>query len=367
MSTNHRPLRILMLSWRGPFHPNRGGAELYTEEILKRLSARGHEVTWYSGGFKGNDLRHVESIDLIYGSRHILVYLSGHLWLRRNIRQFDVVIDQMNTFGFLAHRVTNRVVVLFHQLADDVWDVEVSWPFNKVGRLMEKLVLRQYRNSAFVTMSQTTVTELKEIGWNGPGYVAATGIDRIATYSKTDFPSLCFLGRFQAKAKRLDHAAHILTEVRKLIPDVRLRVIGRGSPPEDLMNIDGVDFYVDIDDETRDEILGSSWCCVATSVREGWGRMVTEAGAMGTPTVAYDVPGLRDSVINGKTGLLVAEDVSVASDTLIALLKDSELLNKMGQAAQALALNMTWDNSVCNFEDVLQSIVNSDENLETPS
>jgi glycosyltransferase involved in cell wall biosynthesis len=38
------------------------------------------------------------------------------------------------------------------------------------------------------------------------------------------------------------------------------------------------------------------------SVREGWGLVVTEANRCGTPAIVYDVPGLRDSVRDGKTG-----------------------------------------------------------------
>ena len=43
-----------------------------------------------------------------------------------------------------------------------------------------------------------------------------------------------------------------------------------------------------------------------TSVREGWGLVVTEANACGTPAVVYNVPGLRDSVRNEETGLRIA-------------------------------------------------------------
>ena len=44
---------------------------------------------------------------------------------------------------------------------------------------------------------------------------------------------------------------------------------------------------------------------VTTSIREGWGITILEANACGIPSIAYDVPGLRESIIDGKTGLIV--------------------------------------------------------------
>ena len=325
-------------------------------EVLSRLAARGHEVVWYSGRARQSMPTRLGSIQLTYGFRGLLVYVSGHFWLRKHHSKFDVVIDQVNTFGFLAPWVTSRVLVLFHQLADDVWDAEVRWPFNLIGRFAERQILNRYRGTPFITMSQTTVMEMAHYGWQGPGFVAATGIDRISYYEKTPCPSVCFLGRFQAKAKRLDHAVKIFLEAKKQLPDLKFRAIGRGLPPREFLEIEGIEFYSDVDDNCRDELLGSSWCCIVTSVREGWGRMVSEAGAMGTTSLAYDVPGLRDSVVDGVTGLLVTPDIATAASALVALLKDSELLKKMGNSAQDMALSMTWDSSVDEIERVLLKV-----------
>ena len=325
-------------------------------EILRGLAARGHEVVWYSGRARSDMPTRLGSVQLIYGFRGLLVYMSGHFWLRKNHSKFDIVIDQINTFGFLAPWVTSRVVVLFHQLADDVWDAEVRWPFNLIGRFAETLMLNRYRRTPFITMSHTTVMEMAHYGWQGSGYVAATGIDRISVYEKTVYPSVCFLGRYQARAKRLDHAVKIFLEAKKHLPDLRFRAIGRGTPPMEFFDLEDVEFYSDVDDNWRDELLGSSWCCIVTSVREGWGRMVSEAGAMGTASLAYDVPGLRDSVVDGVTGLLVTPDITVAANALVALLKDSDLLKKMGDSAQEMAQSMTWESTVDEFERVLLTI-----------
>ena len=73
------------------------------------------------------------------------------------------------------------------------------------------------------------------------------------------------------------------------------------------MNIKDVVFYGHIKDEVKYDLLRKAHLLLVPSVREGWGLVVTEANAMGTPVIAYDSPGLRDSVVDQKTGILVKD------------------------------------------------------------
>ena len=76
------------------------------------------------------------------------------------------------------------------------------------------------------------------------------------------------------------------------------------------------------------------------SYREGFGNVVIEAAAMGVPTVGTDIIGLRDAVINGKTGLLVKpKDADALADALEVLLKDEAMRTRMGMAARQRALS----------------------------
>ncbi len=58
----------------------------------------------------------------------------------------------------------------------------------------------------------------------------------------------------------------------------------------------GVTFLGHVSEEEKRERLARAHALVATSVREGWGLVVTEAAASGTVSIGYDVPGLRDSI-----------------------------------------------------------------------
>ena len=73
-------------------------------------------------------------------------------------------------------------------------------------------------------------------------------------------------------------------------------VIGNGYLYRELkkLNIKDVFFYGYIKNELKFEMLGKAHIILIPAVREGWGLVVTESNAMGTPAVAYNVPGLRD-------------------------------------------------------------------------
>ncbi len=346
-------MRIAMLSWRGPQHPRRGGAEVYTERVLRGLVERGHDVTWYSARFEGELLPEWHGIQLEYGWPGMWVYVSGHRWARKHRHRYDLFVDQVNSVGFCLPMARLPVACLIHQLAADVWDAEVHWPANHLGRILEHLVLRCYRETPFMTMCQSTIDELHSVGWRGTGYVTPTGIDRTYSVRKGTVPAIMFLARFEAKAKRLDHAVAIHEQVRKVIPECELWVIGRGTPPVWLDGLPGVRVFRNVTNDERDRLLGEAWCCLATSVREGWGRMVTESGAAGTPTVGYDVPGLRDSIIDGKTGYLVPESIDTAAEVLVKLIRRPEQIQRLGEAAREEAAKVTWERSTDEFERAL--------------
>jgi glycosyltransferase involved in cell wall biosynthesis len=74
---------------------------------------------------------------------------------------------------------------------------------------------------------------------------------------------------------------------------------------------------------------------------EGWGIVVVEANACATPAIAYDVPGLRDCIVNSSTGFVVDDDASFAN-RLTELLTGRELLASMSQNAYEWATRFSW-------------------------
>jgi glycosyltransferase involved in cell wall biosynthesis len=123
------------------------------------------------------------------------------------------------------------------------------------------------------------------------------------------------------------------------------------------MNIKDVVFYGHANNELKYELLRKAHIVLMPSVREGWGLVVTEANAMGTPVVAYNVPGLRDSVIDGETGVLVKDNSpqNLAHRT-ISLLTDRSLLKKYSDNALAFSTQFSWDNTAGAFDKIIREI-----------
>jgi glycosyltransferase involved in cell wall biosynthesis len=94
------------------------------------------------------------------------------------------------------------------------------------------------------------------------------------------------------------------------------------------------------------------------AIREGWALVVTESNAMGTPVVAYNVPGLRDSVRHNETGVLV-EDNSPAglASSAIHLLGDRSRLERYSSTCLLYSKQFSWDTSTDIFERIIRDVI----------
>jgi glycosyltransferase involved in cell wall biosynthesis len=134
-------------------------------------------------------------------------------------------------------------------------------------------------------------------------------------------------------------------------PTAELLVIGRGSARPGLEKLadelglgDRTRFTGFVSNEERDSLLTKCRLCVCASEKEGWGLTVIEANQLGTPVVASDVPGLRDSVRDGQTGLLVPYgDVEAFAEGIGRLLEEDALSLEMSRAALRWSHHFDWD------------------------
>jgi glycosyltransferase involved in cell wall biosynthesis len=92
------------------------------------------------------------------------------------------------------------------------------------------------------------------------------------------------------------------------------------------------------------------------SAVEGWGLVVTEAASRETPTIAFDVPGLRDSVVDGETGVLARGESSFAA-AWCTLALSGHRREVMGKAARDRAARYRWDRTVRQFRAVASEAV----------
>jgi len=177
-------------------------------------------------------------------------------------------------------------------------------------------------------------------------------------------PTLLFLGRLK-KYKRVDLVIEAVARLAESGTDVELVVGGSGDQLEELTSLvdglgvsDRVRFAGFVSEEEKLRLLRTSWIHVLTSSKEGWGMSNLEAAACGTPTVASDSPGLRESVRDGETGCLVPHgDVVALTAALADLIANPETRGEMGRAARRFAEGFSWDSSAEAFESVLNRVV----------
>jgi len=164
------------------------------------------------------------------------------------------------------------------------------------------------------------------------------------------------------KYKGLQLAFEAFSKVVKESPDARLLVAGSGPYQDQLARISvalgiskNVKFLGRVSETSKFKLYGESRIAISPSHREGFGISVIEANSVGTPVVGWDVPGMRDSILNGSTGMLVPfRDQSAFAHHITRLLTDDSLWASMSQNALQWARKHSWDHSANEFGDAIE-------------
>jgi len=223
--------------------------------------------------------------------------------------------------------------------------------------------LKNYNEIPTVTVSESTKMDLINLGFKKvftvPEGISFNPLKEVPEKEKE--PTVIYLGRLK-RAKRPDLVIKAFKIVKEKTPNAKLWVVGDGYLRKDLEKIapDGVKFFGHISEEEKIKLLSKAWVMVNPSIREGWGINVIEANACGTLAVAYDIPGLRDSIINEKTGLLVKEngDVEKLAEAIIRVLEDEKLRRTLNVNALEYSKNFSWDKTAQEFVRILEKVVN---------
>lgn len=319
------------------------------DEVTRCWARGGHTVTLISSATHGAEteemnggVRIVRIGKLTRGTHHLL----GPRYLRREPRA-DVVLESINTIPYVLPLRNSELppfVPLVHQLARDVWFAELKKPLAIAAHAVEPLLYKPYRNVHMLAVSNSTRRDLLDAGVRAVTVIPQGGIGTQAVPEKAHNPTFLFVGRL-SRNKRPTHAMAAFSIIKKRLPGARLWMIGTGDMESGLARrqVEGAELLGRVDRAELLERMGRAHVLLATSVREGWGLVVTEANAMGTPAVAYDVPGLRDSILNGETGILVQENPAALADAAVDLLTHREIYERLRKNALAWGASQSWD------------------------
>lgn len=366
-------LRILVVNWLDRENPQAGGAELHLHETFGRLARRGHEVTALVSGWPGCPPRvALDGLEVHRAGSRYTFSVAARRAYRKSLaaRSFDVVVEDLNKVPlFTPLWVEAPVVLLVHHLFGATAFQAGPAPVAVATWLLERPIPWVFRNTPTVAVSESTREDLVRRGMLPEQIeVIPNGVD-VDHYTPGDTgryerPTLLYLGRLK-RYKRIDLGLEAVAALVAEGLDVEILIAGDGEDAGALrakarsLGIEGrARFLGFIDEERKLELLRRSWLHVLTSPKEGWGISNLEAAACGTPSVASDSPGLRESVLDGETGLLVPHgDVRALATALGRVLRDDELRARMSARARAFAEGLSWSAAADALEATLTRVV----------
>ena len=327
-------------------------------------------TSWFKG------LRHIERIDGYYVER-VGTDQNYILHVPRILRQYsewaEIIVEDTSKVPLMTPLLRHQrtpVIAIVHHLNRDIYFQELPPHKAIIAYILESIMPKLYSllpDVMLVAVSKSTKEELGRLGANLQRIrIVSNGINEYelndeSLTCKDPEPTIIFFSRI----KKYKQPHHVLLAFRKILKqnsNVKLIIAGKGT--EYLfkylrrLKIDhATEIYGEVDDETKSRLLSRAWVLVQTSRKEGFGITVLEAAICGTPTICYDVPGLRDAVKHMKTGILVNfNDINELAKAITLLLQNERLRNSLSRNAYHHAKRFSWDKSARTFIKILEEL-----------
>lgn len=370
-------MKILVFNWSDIKNPDSGGAEILTHEMAKRWVRAGNSVTQFCSKFSnGKEEEIIDGVRIIrQGSPiirdpHVPVHLAAYFWYQRFGKgKFDVIVDEIHGIPFFTPLyVKEKKVALICEVANELWDVTFPFPFNVIGKSIERKYFHHYKNVPFLTISSSTRSDLIRMGvLAGKITVLPMGLTvprYVRRFPKEKKTTCIFVGRI-SKTKGIEDCVEAIKIISQRIQGIQLWIVGQGDDAYlrklklkirklSLQNV--IKFYGFVSQAKKFELMSRAHIILVSSVKEGWGLIVPEAGIVGTPAVAYNVSGLRDIITNGINGVLSDANPHAMSGKVVEIFENEKLYKKITEGALIRAKSFHWDETARGAFNVLQKI-----------
>ena len=365
-------MNILAVNWLDIENPQAGGAEVHFFELFGRLARRGHRVRLLCSGWEGAEpLTTIQGIEVHrVGGRNSFAALARRAFraLHRSETP-DIVVEDVNKLPlYLTTLCDTPFCAIIPHLFGSTAFREASWPTASIVWLAERPIPRVYRRAGFHAISESTRDDLVARGVQRERIrVIHPGVEadrlRPGPGFESSAPYFLYVGRLK-RYKGVEVALQALALARRDIPDLTLRVAGSGDDLDRLARVaeslgigEAVRFHGYVAEEEKVALLRGAVANVFPSPKEGWGMTIVEAAACGTPSLASDSPGLRDSVHDGVSGYLVPHgDAAALAERMVALIRDPDGTERLGAAARRFAETLTWERAADLTEEHLTEL-----------
>jgi glycosyltransferase involved in cell wall biosynthesis len=360
-------MKVLILDWRDPKNPKRGGAEIVMARYAQHWISKGHEVWWLANKFPGSlSVEEVKNLQVIrigpslpyHSTLGMLIsyplFVLNTIWvgwrLCREIN-FDITIDAIHglpMYSFIF--ATGKQVMWVCEVAGKIWDKMYPFPINLLGKWCEHIIYHLYTNSSFWAISRSTKCDILQIKSDLSVQVVPLGIDtkEFTPLKKFTFPSAIFVARL-VKMKGIESAIFATKSIVKKLPNFKLFVVGGGTPEyvrqlhhsiaENNLSAN-IEFAGSIPDAQRNQLYAKCHFLIHTSFKEGFGLTVLEAAASGTPTIARRGSAMDELIKDNNDGLLFNNDTEISDLYCNSINKST--YKRLSKNARSKSLKFDW-------------------------
>ena len=361
------------------YAPYIGGVENYCRSLSEELVSLGHEVSVLCANepsTRNETINKVQVKRLGYVGKIANTNVTLSLPFKLMHEDFDVIHAHLPTpwsadWSGIVSRIKNKpLVVTYH---NDI-----------TGKGINKYIAGIY-NSTFLKFllnraDKIIVTNKKYAGYSPylkkyreKIIVIPPGVD-LNKYRSTGKPknknTLFFLGILDEyhEYKGLDDLLKGILYVKKEIPGIKLIIGGEGrlkdkyiAKAKELGIQDNVEFAGFIPEEEKAGYYSQAEAFILPSTskeQEGFGMVLLEAMACGTPVIASEVVGLADEIRENRAGLIVApKNPEKLSETITFLLRDENLKKQTTlNAKKLIEENYSWKKTAKKTEETYKTL-----------
>lgn len=354
-------MNILILNWRDPENPLAGGAEQSLYEHAKYWAKNGANITWFASSFKNAKKEdNLGNIKILRAGSHYTVHLSFLIyWLSgKTNKNFDIVVDCFHFLPFFTPLYIRNIkkIALINEVADRLWFSNIPFPFSWIGYMVEPLFFKFYRKVPFITASESAKNDLIKMGIKEKNInVISHGVTLplILPKKRESYnPTVIYCSRV-TKDKGIEDALKVFNILKKEVSNLEFWIVGKEEKLgyfEDLLkknkvSTEQIKYFGFVREKKKFELLSKAWILIHPSRKEGWGLNVIEANSVGTPAVGYNVEGLRDSIIDKKTGLLSETNPNDLAKSIEVLVNNKNIREEFSNNALRWSKEFSWEKS----------------------
>ena len=380
-------------------YPTINGVATFSRNLARGMAARGHEVVVIAPSQTGRRCKEVDDNYVIIRTdsvpfpfyQNFRISLYPNREVKKIINDFDpdiIHIQMLLGIGQATMRYGNKlgipIVSTNHAMPENLMDnlkllAPVSRPINHMIKLYGA---RFHAKSDIITMPTQSAIDMflpdtDKIGT--PIIPVSNGID-LSRFSPTkasddvydrfslpkNAPIVSYVGRLDAE-KHLPVLVRAFVDVKKAVPKAHLLIVGHGTEETTLHHLIhslGIENDVTLTGRVSDDDIvalhkvGTVFCMPSPAELQSIATL--EAMASGKPVVAVDAGALGELCQDGRNGFLTAQDDDTAiAKSLIKLLKDPSLREKMGKESLAIAKTHDIQTTLDTFEKLYTDLINA--------